>query len=109
MRSMMIETEGDATIALFLDCSISDEVRIMEIGDELTEIASKLTNEQSLVLDFHKVEYCSSAMVGQLVLLRNATERDGVQLKLRNLSSTIQAILKTMHLEKVFRIESPDA
>ncbi|MBI2480084.1 MAG: STAS domain-containing protein [Planctomycetia bacterium] len=109
MRSMTISSEGDSVVVAFLDRNISDELRIMEIGDELTEIASKLPSEQALVLDFQKVEYCSSAMVGQLVLLRNATERDGVKLKLRNVSSTIQAILKTMRLDKVFQIESPDA
>lgn len=108
MRSMTVSDEGDSIVVVFLDRNISDELRIMEIGDELTEIASNMPAEQAFVLDFHKVEYCSSAMVGQLVLLRNATEKDGVELKLRNVSTTIQAILKTMRLDKVFRFESLD-
>ncbi|MCA9122061.1 MAG: STAS domain-containing protein [Planctomycetaceae bacterium] len=109
MRSMTIENEGDSVVAMFLERSISDEVRIMEIGDELTEMASKMSAEQKLILDFQKVEYCSSAMIGQLVLLRNATERDGVNLRLRNVSPTIQTIFQTMRLDKVFRFDKPDA
>jgi anti-anti-sigma factor len=109
MRSMTVDKEGDSLVVVFLDRNISDEVRIMEIGDELTEIASKMPVSQVLILDFQNVEYFSSAMVGQIVLLRNATERDGVELRLRNVSSTIQAILRTMHLDKVFRVENPDA
>ena len=109
MRSMTVEKEGDSVVVVFLDRNISDEMRIMEIGDELTEIASNMPAEQAFILDLQKVEYCSSAMVGQLVLLRNATERDGVELRLRNVSATIQAILRTMRLDKVFRLEKLDA
>ncbi|HUG71148.1 MAG TPA: STAS domain-containing protein [Pirellulaceae bacterium] len=108
MRSMTVDKDGDSLAVVFLDRNISDELRIMEIGDELTEIASKIPASQFLILDFKNVEYFSSAMVGQLVLLRNATERDGVELRLRNVSSTSQAILRTMHLDKVFLLESPD-
>lgn len=109
MRSMKIDQEGESTVVVFIDRHLSDEVRIMEIGDELTELASKLAAEQTFVLDFQNVDYCSSAMVGQLVLLRNATERDGVSLRLRNISDTIRTILKTMRLDKVFKLDSPDA
>ncbi len=77
----------------------------MEIGDGLVAAASNLPKGHSLVLDFKEVEYCSSAMVGQLVLLRKATERDGVRLVLRNVSETVMSILETMHLDKVFQIE----
>lgn len=109
MRSMTIDQDGDSLVAVFLDQNISDEMRIMEIGDELVEMASKLPAGNSLVLDLKNVEYCSSAMVGQLVLLRNATERDGVKLVLRNASPTVVTILRTMHLDKVFRLEAPAA
>ena len=108
MRSMTIDKTGDSLAVVFLDRNISDEVRIMEIGDELTKIASKLPAGQAFVLDFHNVEYLSSAMVGQIVLLRNATQEGGVELRLRHVSPTIQAILQTMHLDKVLPIENPD-
>ncbi len=109
MRSMTIDQDGDSLVAVFLDQSISDEMRIMEIGDELMEAASKLPNGESLVLDFKEVEYCSSAMIGQLVLLQKGTQRDGVALVLRNVSATIITILRTMHLDKVFHVEGLEA
>ena len=108
MRSMTVDKDGDPLTVVFLDRILSDEVRIMEIGDELTKIASKIPAGQALVLDFQNVAYFSSAMVGQIVQLRNATEKNGVELTLRNVSPTIQAILQTMHLDKVFRVDNPD-
>ena len=108
MRSMTVEKDGDSLAVLFLDRNISDEVRIMEIGDDLTDVASKIPAGQELVLDFQNVEYLSSAMVGQIVQLRNATERDGVELRVRHVSPTIQAIFKAMHLDNVFRVDNSD-
>lgn len=109
MRSMTVEKDGDSLVVLFLDENISDEVRIMEIGDDLTEIASQMATGQVLVLDFQRVGYFSSAMVGQIVQLRNATEKNRVEMRLRNVSPTIEAILKVMHLDKVFRVERLNA
>ena len=108
MRSMAVEKDGDSLVVVFSDRNISDEVRIMEIGDDLTATASKLTTGQVLILDFRNVEYFSSAMVGQIVQLRNTTERLGVETRLRNVSPTIQTILQVMHLDKVFPIEKFD-
>ena len=108
MRSMAIEKDDDSLIVVFVDRNISEEVRIMEIGDELKEIASKIPAGKAFVLDLHNVEYCSSAMVGEIVQLRKATEKNGVELKLRHVSPTIQDILRVMHLDTVFQIESAD-
>jgi len=108
MRSMTVDKDGDSLVVVFSDRNISDEVRIMEIGDDLTAIASKMATGQVLVLDFQNVEYFSSAMVGQIVQLRNATEKNGVEIRLRNVSPTILAILQVMHLDKVFRFEHLD-
>ena len=108
MRSMTVDKDGDSLVVVFSDRNISEEVRIMEISDDLTEIASKMATGQALVLDFQNVDYVTSAMVGQVVQLRNATEKNGVEMRLRNISPTIQAILQTMHLDKVFRVENPE-
>ena len=109
MHSMTVDKSDDTLAVVFLDRNISEEVRIMEIGDELTEIASKIPAGKAFVLDLQNVEYCSSAMVGQLVQLQKATEKNGVELKLRHVSPTIQDVLRIMHLDTVFRIENPNA
>ena len=109
MRSMTVEKEGDSLAVIFLDSSISEEVRIMEIGDDLTEIASRIPAGQALTLSFQNVEYFSSAMVYQLIRLRSTIKKCGVEMRLRHLSPTIQAILRAMHLENVFRIENSNA
>lgn len=106
MRSMTIDKDGDSLAVVFLERNISDEVRIMEIGDDLTEMASKLTAGQALTLSFQNVEYFSTAMIGQLVRLRNKIEQGGVEMTLRHVSPTIQAILRAMHLDKFFRVDN---
>ena len=109
MRSMTVDNDGDSVAVVFLDRKISDEVRIMEIGDDLTEIASKIPAGQALTLSFQNVEYFSSAMVGQLVRLHKSTQKNGVELKLRHVSPTIQDILRVMRLDTVFQIEGSNA
>ena len=108
MRSMTVDKDGDSLAVVFLDRNISDEVRIMEIGDDLTEMASKIPAGNALTLSFKNVEYFSTAMIGQLVRLRNRIEKCGVEMTLRHVSPTIQAILQAMHLDKVFRVDSSD-
>ncbi|MDA1052737.1 MAG: STAS domain-containing protein [Planctomycetota bacterium] len=108
MRSMTIDKDGDSIVVVFLDGRISDEVRIMEIGDDLTKIASKIAAGQALILDFQNVEYFSSAMVGQIAQIRKTTEKNGAEMRLRNISPLIQAILQAMHLDGIFHVENPD-
>ena len=108
MHSMTVDNDDDTITVVVLDRNISEEIRIMEIGDELMEIASKIPAGKALVLDLQDVEYCSSAMVCQLVQLHKSTEKNGVALKLRHVSPTIQDILRVMRLDTVFRIESPN-
>ncbi|HJN11182.1 MAG: STAS domain-containing protein [Pirellulaceae bacterium] len=109
MHSMTVDKDDDTLAVVVLDRNISEEIRIMEIGDELTEIASNIPAGKTLVLDLQDVEYCSSAMVCELVQLHKSTEKNGVELKLRHVSPTIQDILRVMRLDAVFRIESSNA
>ena len=109
MHSMTDDKDDDTLAVVLLDRNISEEVRIMEIGDELTEIASKIPAGKAFVLDLQEVKYCSSAMINQLVQLHKSTEKIGVELKLRHVSPTIQDVLRVMRLDTVFRIESLNA
>jgi anti-anti-sigma factor len=109
MHSMTVDKSDDTLAVVVLDRNISEEIRIMEIGDELTKIASRIPAGKALVLDLQDVEYCSSAMICELVQLHKSTEKSGVELKLRHVSSTIQEILRVMHLDTVFRIETSAA
>jgi len=106
---MTVDKSDDTLAVVFLDRNISEELRIMEIGNELTEIASKIPAGKAFVLDLHNVEYCSSAMVGQFVQLYKSTNKNGVELRLRNVSPTVRDILRVMHLDTVLRIESSNA
>ena len=109
MHSLTVDKHDDTLAVVVLDRNISEEVRIMEIGDELTEIASKIPAGKALVLDLQDVDYCSSAMICQLVQLHKSTAKNGVELKLRHVSQTIRDILRIMRLDTVFRIESFNA
>ena len=109
MHSMTVAKNDDTLAVVVLDRNISEEIRIMEIGDELAKIASKIPAGKALVLDLQDVEYCSSAMICELVQLHKSTEKNGVELKLRHVSPTIQEILRVMHLDTVFRIETSAA
>lgn len=107
MSAVRVEETDDAFVISFSDSRIADETRIMDIGDELQEIARTIPDGRKMVLDFQGVEYCSSAMVGQLVQLQKATKQHSVDLRLHHVAAVIHEILQIMHLDKVFRIENP--
>lgn len=109
MHPMTVDKKDDTLTVVVLDRNISEELRMMEIGDELMEIASKIPAGTAFVLDLRNVDYCASAMISQLVQLFKATEKNGVELRLRHVSPTIQEILRVMSLDRVFRIEKSDA
>ena len=106
MRSMKVCQNHDSTAVLFLDRDISNEARIMEIGDELNRIASNVPPGGELVLDFQNLAFFTTAMIGQLVQLRKAVQKNGAKLTLRNVSATIQDVFRVMRLEQVFHVES---
>ncbi|MHB8957271.1 MAG: STAS domain-containing protein [Pirellulaceae bacterium] len=97
------ETEG-ILVVYFTETKILDEAKIQKIGGELIEAADAAGANKKMVLNFNGVEFMSSAMIGKLVLLNKKCKKDGVDLKLSDISGNVQEVFKIMKLNKVFDI-----
>ena len=82
-----------------------DAAVIEALGDHINALLSQ--GRPRIVLDFKKVQYISSSMVGVLVGSRQAAEQAGGQLILAGLNERLHELLRLTRLDRMFRIE-PD-
>ncbi|MEN0110290.1 MAG: STAS domain-containing protein [Planctomycetota bacterium] len=86
------------------DARLLDEARIQAVEKEL-DAAIDATTENGIVLDFSKVEFMSSSMLGKLVKTHKKCKGFKVKLKLCGVSADILEVFKITRLDKVFDIE----
>lgn len=100
---LITEKVGNAVIARFHGPRITNVNDIREIGDILFGILEKEKGSE-LILDFVKVNYLPSAMLGKLAAIRSKVLEQGGTLKLANLQEPVAQLFKMTHLEKIFNI-----
>ena len=96
--------DGILTIQL-TDERLMEEGQLKRIQDELLTLLGKRT-EQKVVLDFTKVQFMSSSMLGKLVQLHKKCTEYKVKLKLCGIDREIRKVFKITNLHKLFDIES---
>ena len=104
MAALTTEEIEGVYVASFTDSKILDEAKIQQIGAELLECTTALTN-QSLLLDFDGVSFMSSSMIGKLVLLQKKCKAAEIKLKVCNISDNVMEVFKITRLHKVFDIQ----
>lgn len=104
MAYLKIRETDDILVALLAEAKILDEAKIQKIGEELVAAADRAASGKKLILSFRGVGYMSSAMIGKLVLLNKRCKKDGVELKLCDISANVEDVFKIMKLNKVFDI-----
>lgn len=103
MGRLTIEEVDGVTVATFNDAKILEDQLIQQLGSELLEAAAGTTNGK-LVLDFSKVKFMSSAMLGRLVMLRRRCNEAKVDVKLCSLADNLKEVFKIVNLHKMFDI-----
>ena len=89
------------------DQRLLDEARIQKVEQEV-DAAIDASTETRIVLDFSKVQFMSSSMIGKLVKLHKKVKSFKAKMKLCAVSPDIQEVFKITRLDKLFEIE-PDA
>jgi anti-anti-sigma factor len=102
----LVETQeiDGVLVVTFSDSKILDEGKIQQIGTELAAAANAAQANHKLLLDFSGVEFMSSAMIGQLVLLNKKCKGSETTLKLCSISPNVSEVFTIMKLNKVFDI-----
>jgi anti-sigma B factor antagonist len=102
-RIRVQDVEGVPLIR-FLDRRLFDDSIVREAADQL--FAALPTDRPiNLILDFTGVDQISSAMLGKLILLQRRVDASKGQLRLCELSPTIQTVLRTTNLDRLFAVD----
>ncbi|MBI5366147.1 MAG: STAS domain-containing protein [Planctomycetes bacterium] len=95
--------EGDITVAEITGAKVLEEVTIQAIAQELNKLADA-PYKVKLVIDFNKVDYLSSAVLGKIIALNKKVAADKGQLRLCCIKPSILEVFKITKLDKVVAI-----
>jgi anti-sigma B factor antagonist len=105
-RRFKVQTVEDVTVAFFLGRRIVDEEDIEATFGQLQRLADN-SEAGKVVLNFRKVEFLSSAVLGRLVKLHKTLQSTGGRLILCRIAPMIFEVFKLTRLDKVLNIK-PD-
>jgi anti-sigma B factor antagonist len=90
-------------VVSFTDSKIVTEDQIQEVGDQLYELAEDAAKKK-ILLNFGKVQYCSSTVLGKLVGFKRRIDAAKGKLKLCCIHPDLLVPFKLTGLDKVFEI-----
>ena len=99
-----LKDAGEVLVVSFRQASILDQAIIDQIGQEFEHVGLEASGNRKLVVDFHSVEYMSSAMLGKLVQLHKRCKADKIKLKLCGIAANPLDVFKITRLDKLFEI-----
>ena len=98
----------DGILTIYIaDARLLDEAHINKVSDAILKLINK-TSEEKIVLDFRKVEFMSSSMLGKLVQIQKKCKDFKVQLRLAAIHPEIQKVFKITRLDKLFDIRKDE-
>jgi anti-sigma B factor antagonist len=104
MEMIEIRDEEDVVVVSFATVKILDQLAIDQIREEFKGLTLQAASSRKLLLDFSRVQFMSSAMIGQIVQLHKQCKQDKVKLKLCNISPDIKEVFKITGLTKLLDI-----
>ncbi len=105
--SLKSRSEGGILTIYLTDPRILEEGQINRIGQEIQELLDK-TEEENVILDFRRVEFMSSAMLGKLVQVHKHGKQYKLKLKLAAVSPDIRQVFKITKLDKLFDLQADE-
>jgi len=99
-----VEYATNATIITFTDEKILEEQEISAIQDSIMSVIESAAGGVNLILDFSKVRFLSSAVLGLLIRVSKRVYQRNGQLRLCNINPKIYEIFKITRLTKIFDI-----
>ncbi len=100
---LAITDSGGVKVVEFADRKILEELRISEIGEELSKLVAGAP-EIRLLLSFKNVEHLSSAALGMLITLNKQVSEQRGKMKLSDITPQIYEVFKITRLNKLFDI-----
>ena len=108
MALLDIQEKNDVVVVNFKQVKILDEATIRQIGEEFKNLTIEAAADRKLLLNFERVEFMSSSMIGQIIRLNKQCRNDKVRLKLCGISPGIMEVFNLMRLHKVLEIHQDE-
>jgi anti-sigma B factor antagonist len=107
-RRLVTNEVDDVTVVHFRDQKIIEDLKIQELGQELTQLV-EVEKRKKLVLNFASVDFLSSAALGKLITLDKKVKSQGGKLKLCNIRPEIYEVFAITRLNRLFDIRPDEA
>lgn len=104
---MKFEDFGEITVATIRAAKVLDALNVTEFGQEVLEYV-KDHPETHMLIDFQYVHYLSSAVLTELLRIKEALETKKGALRLCNLNADIRRVFEITNLDQVFIIYDGD-
>jgi anti-sigma B factor antagonist len=105
---ILTNSKDDILTIYFLDPRVLDEAQLEQLSRDVMAELEK-TTEERVILDFQRVQFMSSSMLGKLVHINKKCKEFKVKLKLSGISPEIMQVFKITKLDKVLDIEPNEA
>jgi anti-sigma B factor antagonist len=99
-----VEYVKSATIVTFTDDKILEENDIKSLQESIMSVIESAPDGIKLILDFSKVRFLSSAVLGLLIRISKRIYENEGKLMLCNINPKIYEVFKITRLTKVFDI-----
>jgi len=96
-----ITTQDNVTIVRFSSSFISAVQDLDDISKKITDFISA-NYPQKIVVDFHRVKFFSSPILGLLVYVRRKLQDYGGQIVISGINPQLHRVFKITNLDKIF-------
>lgn len=100
---VMASQVGEAGVVTFLTSQVLDEMNVQQLGAELTDLVEK-QYMINMVIDFSKIKFLSSAVLGKLIALNKKIAAQKGRLAFCNINNDIMEVFKITRLDKLIPI-----
>lgn len=102
-ETIVIKRIKDVHVIEFIVTSMTDQVAIQEVGNEIEQLVDKL-GLPKIVIDFGDLEHVSSAMLGVLISVNKKVQALKGELRLAAVPEPVMAVFKLTRLDKLLKI-----
>lgn len=107
-RRLEINEVGDVTVVQFRDRKIIDDIDIQEAGRELFRLV-EVDGRRKILLNFSRVDFISSAILGKFLTLKKKVAAAGGVLKMCSIRPEDFEVFQITKMDREFDIQDDEA
>jgi anti-sigma B factor antagonist len=96
-------SDGQILTIEFTEARILDELLIRQMQEDVIKLLGE-AKERFVLLDFHRVQFLSSAALGALLRVHKKCKDFQVSLRMSNIAADIAKVFKITNLNSIFQI-----